>query len=325
MDLDMEKRVTTGAEATSPLPNATFAALELQYRQNVSEGWYGLTWARALGSRLGIGVTPELAVRSQHTTASLFAMGENASGQQAVLRTSRDFELLHWRLLARMGINGVRDSLTYGLTLTTPGVGLFGSAAYRQSVNLTDQSGTVGNVIGASYQDELKSHYRSPLGLGAGASYRWGSLRVHVAAEWWAAVDRYTLIEGEPFTVQTPIGDSTITPRVEEELSEVVNVGIGLERYFSPDLAGYLSYHTDRSAHSADSAPGASVTAWDLNHVAGGVTFNAWRSNFALGGSAAFGNRPIQASEARPDRVPPADLQSQALILTATFGWKISF
>ena len=100
VDLDMEKRVTLGAEATSPLPNATFAALELQYRQNVSEGWYGLTWARRLGSSLGIGVTPELAVRSQHTTASLFAMGEGAGGQQAVLcGPAATSSLLHWRLL----------------------------------------------------------------------------------------------------------------------------------------------------------------------------------------------------------------------------------
>jgi long-subunit fatty acid transport protein len=116
-----------------------------------------------------------------------------------------------------------------------------------------------------------------------------------------------------------------VTALVQEELKDVVNWGVGIEKNFTPDLAGYASYHTDRSARPADSPPDASVTAWDLNHVTGGITFNAWRSNFAVGGSAAFGNRPIPGSDIRPDRVPPAELKSNALILTGTIGWKISF
>jgi hypothetical protein len=322
-DIDMEERLTTGA--TPIIPNATFAAFDLQYHQNVSESWYGLTWAHQLSPTLGFGVTPELALRSQHTIGSLFAMAENAGGQQAVLQQNKDFDFLHWRLLARMGLSGVRDSLTYGLTFTTPGLGLTGSAAYRQSVNLTDQTGTVGNVIGASYQDGLKAKYRSPLGAGAGASYGWGSMRVHVAVEWWDAVKQYNVIEGAPFAIRTPLGDSTVTTIVAEELQSVFNFGVGLEHRFTPSVSGYASYHTDRSGRAPGSAPDLEITAWDLNHVSAGVTFDAWRSNFALGGSAAFGSRPIESFGQRLDRVPPAELQTKALILTGTLGWKISF
>jgi hypothetical protein len=332
VDLDIEQRLTTGAGPESPLPNATFAAFDVQYHQSVSESWYGLTWARPVSPTFGFGITPELAVRSQRTQSSLLAMGENSgTGNQAVFQYSRDFDYIHYRLLARLGLSGARDSLTWGLTLTSPGLGIFGGGAYRQSINLTDQSGTVGNVIGASYQEKLDAKYRSPLGAGAGASYGFGSWRLHASAEWWAKQDRYTIIEGESFTIHVPIragnptGDSTVTALVQEELKDVVNWGVGIEKNFTPDLAGYASYHTDRSARPADSPPDASVTAWDLNHVTGGITFNAWRSNFAVGGSAAFGNRPIPGSDIRPDRVPPAELKSNALILTGTIGWKISF
>ena len=103
------------------------------------------------------------------------------------------------------------------------------------------------------------------------------------------------------------------------------NFGFGLEHHFSPDVAGYLSYHTDVSGRPSDAPPDASVTAWDLNHVTAGVTFNAWRSNFAVGASAAFGSRPIPGSGSRPDRIPPASLDSQALIVTGTLGWKFTF
>jgi len=323
VDLDIAQRLTVGAV---PLfPNATFAAFDLQYHQSVSESWYGATWAHQLSPTLGFGVTPELALRSQHTTATMFAMGQNAAGQQAVLQSSHDFSFLDWRLLARLGLYGVRDSLTYGLNLTTPGLGLFGGGSYNQSVNLTDQTGSVGNVIGASYQDGLKSTYRSPLGAGVGASYGWGSMRLHAAAEWWGAVDSYNLLEGEPFVIQTPSGDSTVASVVTEHLVSVFNFGFGLEHRFSPNVSGYASYHTDRSGKGTDSPGNASVTSWDLNHVSAGVTFNAWRSNFAVGGSAAFGSQPIQTFGPRPDRVPPPELESQALILTGTLGWKISF
>ena len=211
VDLDMEERLTVGAESASPLPNATFAAFELEYHQHVSESWYGVTWAHATAAGLGVGITPEVAIRSQHTIESLFAMGANAGGQQAVLQHNRDFDYQHWRLLARLGVSGARDSLTYGATLTTPSLGLFGGGGYRQSVNLTDQTGSVGNVIGASYQEDLKAQYRSPLGAGLGASFGAGSFRIHAAAEWWDAVKRYNVLEGEPFTISTPSGDSTAT------------------------------------------------------------------------------------------------------------------
>jgi hypothetical protein len=325
VDLDIEKRVTTDAASSSPLPNATFAAFDVQYHQNVSESWYSMTWATRLSQTLGFGVTPSLAYRSQRTTGSLLAMGENASGQQAVLQQTRDFDYSHYRLLARLGLNGVRDSLTYGITLNTPGLSLFGGGSYRQSMTLTDQSGSVGNVIGASYQEELDAEYRSPLGVAGGASFGWGHLRLHASAEWWGAVDKYTVLEGTPFVIHVPSGDSTVTAIVSEKLDEVFNYGFGLEHHFSPDVAGYASYHTDRSARAADSPPDASVTAWDLNHVTAGVTFNAWRSNFAVGVSTAFGDRPILGIGSRPDRIPPAELKSSALIVTGTLGWKFTF
>jgi hypothetical protein len=133
------------------------------------------------------------------------------------------------------------------------------------------------------------------------------------------------VLEAEPFVVQTPSGDSTVTTVVTDELKSVFNWGLGIEKELGPKFAGYASYHTDRTGRSPDSPPSASVTAWDLNHIAAGVTFVAWRSTFAVGESVAFGSRSIEAFVNRPDRVPPGDLETRALILTSTLGWKITF
>jgi hypothetical protein len=324
VDLLMEKNFASRGEPDSPLPNASFGAIQIRYQQSVNENWYGITWAHKLSPTLGIGVTPELAVRNQRTTATLFAMGQNTGGQQAVLQLDKDFDYSNWRLLARVGLSARRDSLTYGVTLTTPGLALFGSGGIRQSINLTDQTGAVGNMIGASYQDGLESHYHSPVGVGLGASYGWNSTRVHAAVEWWNAVKQYTVLQGEAFTIMTPGGDSTGTAVITDKLNEVFNFGLGLEQHFG-SIVGYASYHTDRSGEPSDSRPSAAVTAWDLDHITAGITFNAWRSTFAIGQSVAIGSRPVPPFVVRPDHVPTAALESKALILTSTVGWNIAF
>ena len=325
-DLRMEFQSTTGVESATPLPNPSFAALEFGAHQSMSEYWSGLTWAHRLSSSLGVGASSFLAVRSQRTTYSVLAEGRNAGGEAAVLDMSRDFDYIHYRLLARLGLSGRRDSLTYGVTLTTPGLGLMGGGNYRENTTLVDETGAVGGVMGASYQPKLDADYRSPFQAGAGASFGWGASRVHASAEWSAEVPSYAVLEGVPYTIATPSGDSTVTAIVLDQRREVFNWGLGAEHRFGGRFVGFLSYHTDRSTRAPDMAPGASVTRWNLNHVAAGTTFSVKRSDFALGASVAFGNQPFQFGMRRPDGVSAyPNLTVRETIVTVLAGWKITF
>src|SRR5215831_11960741 len=119
-DIQIDGHYTTGVDASSPLPNPTFAALQFQLHQNMSENWFGATWSHALNPSLGLGVSPYLAVRSQETVVTFMAEGLNAGNQSAILDMNRDFNYLHYRLLAKLGLSGIKDSLTYGVALTTP-------------------------------------------------------------------------------------------------------------------------------------------------------------------------------------------------------------
>jgi hypothetical protein len=243
-----------------------------------------------------------------------------------VLDMSRDFDFIHWRLLARLGASGRRDSLTYGATITTPGLGLFGGGTYRENTTLVDETGTVGGVIGASYQQKLDADYRSPVQAGAGASFGWRASRLHASAEWSAKVPSYAVLEGVPYTIATPSGDSTVTAIVLDERREVINWGLGFEHRFGERFVGFLSYHTDRSARSQAMAPGASVTRWDLHHVTAGTTFSVKRSDFALGVSAAYGNQPFEVTMQRPDGVSVyPNLTVREVLMTVHAGWKITF
>jgi len=325
-NIQIDGHYTTGVDASSPLANPSFAALQFQLHQNMSENWFGATWSHALSPTLGLGLSPYLAVRSQQTIVTFMAEGQNAGGQSAILNMSRDFDYLHWRLLARIGLSGIRDSLTYGVTLTTPSLGLFGSGATHNNTTLIDQTGNVGNVVGASYQEELKATYRSPFGTGVGASYGIGATRFHAAAEWFAEVPLYTVLPATAFTIRTPTGDSTVTAEVNDKLDAVFNFGVGLEHRFSPVLVGFASYHSDQSGRNDGQAPGASITAWNLQHVTGGAMLHAFRSDFAFGLTTAFASQPAPVLPARPDGKPtPQGAEVHELLTTVSLGWKITF
>jgi hypothetical protein len=325
MDMEIVRRATTGFESMVPITGPAFAAGEIELKQNFSEGWYGMTWAHQLSPRVGFGVSPYVVVRSQHTRAAVLTEGLNSAGQQAVFSASRDFDYLHWGLLARFGLSGVRDSLTWGLTLTTPSLGITGGGSIAYNTTLIDQTGNFGNVMGADYENELTAHYKSPLGAGGGASYAWGASRIHAAIDWNAAVDRYTVIEGQPFTVRVPSGDSTVHVVITDRLKSVLNWGVGIEHHFSPVLGGYLSYHTDLSGRYEGDAPAASMTRWNLDHVAGGATLHVWRSDLAFGFNAAFATQKTPAPPPPPGAPSAGELQTHEMLLTGILGWKVSF
>ena len=326
MDMKIESHSATGVDALAPIDNPVFAAAELELRQNISEGWYGLTWARPLSSTLGIGVSPFVVVRTQHTRAAILTEGRDAADQAAVLSQRREFDYMHWGLLARIGLSGVRDSLTYGITLTTPNLGITGGGNTQYNTTLVDQTGTIGNIMGANYSEKLDTDYRTPFGAAAGASFGFGPSRIHATIDWYAEVPRYTVLDVEPFTVSTPSGDSTVHVVITDQLKEVFNWGVGVEHRFSPTLVGYASYHTDQSGKEESDPPSGSVTSWDLHHVAAGVNWHVFRSDFAFGVSTASGSQATPPLPASPDGgIRPDNLDTRELLLTVILGWKISF
>jgi len=326
MDMTIDSRATVGTEPLAPIASPVFAAAEVQLKQNFSEGWYGMTWAHALSPTLGLGVSPFVVVRSQRTRAAVLREGENVGGAAAILTSSREFDYMHWSVLARIGLSGARDSLTYGMTVTTPNLGLFGGGNTNYNTTLIDQTGAIGNILGADYEQDLDADYRTPVGAAAGASYGFGPTRLHATVDWNGAVGRYTVLEIPEFVVHVPSGDSTVKVVIDEHLNAVLNWGVGLEHRFGETVTGYASYHTDFSGRVKGEAPGASLTRWNLNDVAAGATWHVFRSDLALGLTTAFGSQPTPAPPPPVSGGPPAGaLQTHEMFVTVTLGWKLAF
>jgi len=132
-DFRLAGQTGSGGDAIEELPDISFANTSTFIESRVGDYWIGATWARALGERVGLGVSTFFATRSQNVRI------QNAS---ALLRTDnrveassqiRDFSFYNVRLLWKVGLSTDIGRWQLGLTVTTPSISLFGDGTRRSN------------------------------------------------------------------------------------------------------------------------------------------------------------------------------------------------
>jgi hypothetical protein len=296
-----------GQRITDPIPvPGVRSAAESYLDQRVEEDWAGLTISHPVSRTVGLGLTWYGVYRGQRTRAELSAQSVAPQGTALSASGVSDVEYSHYRTLAKLGVAWRTELWNAGVSVTTPSLGAFGSGktAYTLSVAGADANGDgvpEPPVLVTSTLEGLDSDYRSPWAVGAGVSRRVGQTRLYASAEWFGAVDRFTVIavpEGTP-------GASGLS----QELRSVVNGGLGFERVVSDDVSVYGAFHTDFSASKGGVDENVAVSDWDLFHVSGGLSFRFRDNRFTLGASWAFGSkdRPLESP------IPPQDVPVPAL------------
>jgi hypothetical protein len=150
--------------------------------------------------------------------------------------------------------------------------------------------------------EDLDARYKSSWAIGGGLAWYRGATRWHASAEWFAAVDRFTVID-------LPSEDPERSIKLTQQLKSVFNVGLGVEHDFDNELAVYGAAHTDFSASVGDPDVNIAVSNWNLYHLSSGVKFRFAASRFTLGATFSFGQkqRPL------PTPIPPEDLPGAGL------------
>jgi hypothetical protein len=261
---------------------------ELIANQELSDLWIGLTWAAKLNDWLAIGVTPYISVRDQKTRKHAYTENLDQFGNVSAAIITQQFEYKNYRLVAKGGIGANLDPLTLGLSITTPSLSLSGSGSSLINVVNTGEGTNEETAYTANFQQETSAVHHLPLSIGVGAGYRLGKNNIHVSVEWFDQVDRYTVIDTEPFISQST--GETINYLVENELKSVVNYGVGAEFYLIENLDFFISYVTDFSAAVPNTTTNLTVSTWDIYHLSTGASFSIGRSEFTLGINYAFGS-----------------------------------
>jgi hypothetical protein len=263
----------------------------------VYEGWGGLSWSRSLSDSVGIGVTQYIAVRDHdgvfHTTAQAVNPDTEEGGNALFMDR---YSYWHVRLLWKAGVLFDYNPLTFGFSLTTPSIGLFGKgyAFYDRSIINLDITGdgSPESSLASNYQDDVGVNYRSPLSIGAGMSWRlggeMGTSIIHLSMEWFSGLGEYTVIDTADFTAQT--SGETISNDYTLELSPVLNWGIGFEQIFSETFTMYGSFIRDGSALSQSTDSRLALSSYDLYHISWGSAFYIFGFQITFGLGYGFGN-----------------------------------
>ena len=314
--------VRIGQRVSDPLPGATNSAAESYFDQYASEMWGGLTASRALSDSVGLGLTWYGVYRGQRLRSELSLQGVEGARSLAALGIS-DFEYSHYRTLAKLGLSWQTRVWKAGLSITTPSLAVLGSgkAAYTLSVTGVDagRDGVVDDpLLVAETAEDLPADYRSSWAVGAGASRMFGHTRLYASAEWYAPVDRFTVIA-------VPAGWATARS-LSQELESVVNAGFGVEHVVSEDVSVYGAFHTDFSASEGGARANISVSDWDLYHLSGGMSFRVHDNHFTVGASWATGRKTRTLdTPIPPDTVPGAGLGAEVDIHYSKLTFLLGF
>ena len=284
-DIRLKEEVIYENPDDPDLPEVDLLAGNLGFETKLSEYWAGLTWAKQLGSGLGLGISAFVSVRNQRSRRNVDLQGLSNDGEATVVSSLRDYRYDSWRVLPKIGLSWEEEQLSVGIAVTAPGLRLFGSGDETVSDYVVSQastpSGPVPPGLAVQYEEGIPAKFNSPWSVAGGASYGLSeATRAHASIEWFDA-NRRTILEVDPFTPQT--GGEPIDPSVYLEMKPVVNIALGAEHGFSENLTGYGSFRTDFSGAEKPIPSETTFAIWDLYHIGAGVQARVKRSDFTLG------------------------------------------
>jgi len=322
------------AQARGLSPGSNLNPSDLQFfsgnvwvEEYLNDTWAGLAYAHPLNPHVGVGVTTFVSVRSHRARFATLGQAIDSAADVAVLSGSRDFDYNNWSVLWKAGITLQYPAWSLGFTVTTPNVKLFGSGSAGRDLTFVDQGVTTQpSSVATDYQEGVASTYHLPLSIGAGGSYAFGPTRLHFSVEWFDAVNASRVLATETFMSQST--GETLTDDVIQESKSVVNFGVGIEHHFSPKLAAYGAFRTDKSPLPDSSASNSAMSHWDLTHVSGGAAFTVGRVDLVVGTDVAWGGGSprgfLDGLVGQPPE-PPPDARTNYLSATVMFGLKVAF
>ena len=283
-----------------PNPGDEYFAGRLDIESRLWEGWGGLSWSHALGSRVGVGVTQYIAYREQHTRlAANAAVVEQESDAGTSEDIVRKYDYSHIRALWKLGAFFDYPTLDFGFTVTTPGITLLsgGSAYYDHSV--VNGGGTPQNQLASDNEQNPNISYRSPFSIAGGASCLFGRTKVHATLEWFSGAGEYAVVDPGSFDAQ--VTGETVSYPYTTDTKPVLNAGFGIERRFSELLSLYGSFVTDFSSYGGSGGSETSLTGLNRDHIKVGSSFTVSRVDLTVGLGYGFGGAPVQRAAGLDD------------------------
>ena len=289
-DMRLSGTVITSGDAIPDYPGEELIIGNFHLIEDLSEPWWGLTWAYKFNDTVGVGISNYFTFRSHRASYQANGQVLTPGGDLSIIAETIAYDYQNSRLLWKAGLALDFGRIHLGLTLTTPSIELYGRGSASINRTITgrdlDGDGTKDDVLIADFQDGLDSAFPTPLALGVGttitlSSKEIGTLNLYASAEWYAGIDKFDVIKTEEFVGQS---DGQIYRyEITHELDDVLNFGIGIEHILNKNITLYGSIRTDYSARNSESDTTLSVSDWDIYHIMAGTTFRIKNTEWTLG------------------------------------------
>jgi len=247
-DLNIAYKDEVYDDVIENFPGEEHFGAEIIQSAKAKEEWMGFSWAYPLNEKWSIGASGYLSIINNKKGNIINMQALTSNNDVAIYKFNKAYSFNHYNLLGKLGLSYASEKFILGLTVLTPSLRLQGEGNYQHELLFSGIEGVTEteDTYTTSYQNKLKTNYRSPWAVGAGLTYFIGKSRLHFSAEWYNAVPKYTIMEAANYLGQSG-GDTNVFKMV-DEFKSVINAGVGLRLHLSEKIAFYTSFSTDFSA-----------------------------------------------------------------------------
>ncbi|MEN8007780.1 MAG: hypothetical protein ABFS42_12240 [Candidatus Krumholzibacteriota bacterium] len=285
-------------ESTAPPPQGNFWFSGEAFRKaTANEYWYGATFSRKIRPNVGLGFTPYVVQRSMSSRIQVAAQGLDGAENFAQAYGVDEYDFWHVRLLAKIGLAMEKGNMSYGVTLTTPSLGLFGSGNVYTTSSVSgldqDQDGNIDDpYLSANLQEGLSATWKSPMSLAFGASWKAHATGWHLTVEWYNAVKTRPAMEADDFLSQSGSPGQKVanTYNLNFGAKSLINFGVAFDHAFSEKFSLYGAFRSDFSSLPDVDADDLQIANWDLWHLSSGASFTFLNIEFTAGLQYSFGS-----------------------------------
>jgi hypothetical protein len=306
----MNARYTSPAstgDPGNPQSHLTSFVGVFDYINQLNEQWFGMGIGYPLSDKLGFGATFLSSYRGQSYQLTNYVQEVDYSNPDHIFRTQTNDEAIKYstfKLLVKIGLAYNIHPWKFGLTLTTPSVGLYGKGSVQRQNSVIaiseNQADMADNFLIMDRKTDVQAHYKHPFSIAFGADYQSEKTRIAITAEYFFEIDPYSVMKphAEPFLYPPSYADSlSVRQQIDSYLDvnntarSVFNIGIGLNQVIYKNISLLMGAYTDFSSYSKQGNTKDLLHGFenfDIYHVSTGLTYHKLKQSLSLGFSYAF-------------------------------------
>jgi hypothetical protein len=259
-----------------------------------------------------------------------------ADNQHVVAVNRRlQYDYTNFGMIFKLGYAIKYPNFTAGISITPPKFKVAGSGFMFTNSTLagadTNYIPVGDDFYESNYQENLSTKLKSPLSIAIGAGYTLNKITFHFSAEWFNKVDKYTVMEAEPFLSQSTGKNQSLS--IVEDLSPVVNGGVAMEYHMNKMFQFYAGFATDFSATPTDPALFTefekqidnSSFRGNIYHFSGGIGLNLKSIDLTVGMAYNYGIDYIGRPVDLPDDEGGPIFDSGETATLKISNWKLLF